>query len=315
MENANPPPIFQTPSRHQLETNVENILDSVRHQFDPLLHEVASITRMNRDFWRKLPHPSQQKKFEGIVLNFMHDQEDELQQLKKYMDDIDDEFMYLMYLANMTIEMFEEKIRAQKRSTYVGETLRKSDQMHQTFDKSFIEMTPKLDDMIELPKSRPKRTYKEELEFDIAMVKMVNCISYDKPIGGLDVYTPPVTYPEEEDETIRIPMEVEPLNQTQLEDLGLNTCSHDLFPSSREFPSVDELEPQPLLDLPSLGVNLGDKRGPKPPIKPHSPGSFRMKERTNGNLNARIIEEIKTFLSRPWRRRLDFPDGFPSPVK
>ncbi|GJU28660.1 hypothetical protein Tco_1167281 [Tanacetum coccineum] len=98
-------------------------------------------------------------------------------------------------------------------------------------------------------------------------------------LPSFEVYTPLVTYPEEVEETIGIPMEVEPLNQTQLEDLGLNTYSHDLFPSSKEFPSVDEPEPQPLPNLPFLDINLGDKRGPEPKslIKPHSPGSFRVK--------------------------------------
>ncbi|GJV17650.1 hypothetical protein Tco_1362973 [Tanacetum coccineum] len=187
-------------------------------------------------------------------------------------------------------------------STFVGETLRKSDQMHQTFKKSSLAMTRKLDDMIELPKSQAKRTYKEDLECEIVMVKMPKCMSwlaYDEPIGDLDmiedkvdnpnpqstlqvllsfeVYTPPVTHPKEVEETIGIPMKVEPLDHMKLEDLGLNTCSHDLFPSSREFPSVDKLEPQPLPNLPFLDVNLEDKRGTDPPINPYSPGSFRMK--------------------------------------
>ncbi|GJT64755.1 hypothetical protein Tco_1016235 [Tanacetum coccineum] len=86
--------------------------------------------------------------------------------------------------------------------------------------------------------------------------------AYDEPIGDMEdkvqnpspqsapqvlssfeVYTVPVAYPKEVDEIIGIPIEVEPLNQTQLEDLGLNTCSHDLFHSSREIPSVDEPGP------------------------------------------------------------------------
>nr|GEU29394.1 hypothetical protein [Tanacetum cinerariifolium] len=45
----------------------------------------------------------------------------------------------------------------------------------------------------------------------------------------------------------------------------------------REFPSVDEPDPQPLPDLPFLDVNLGGKRGTDLPINPYSPGSFRMK--------------------------------------
>nr|GEU49345.1 hypothetical protein [Tanacetum cinerariifolium] len=46
-----------------------------------------------------------------------------------------------------------------------------------------------------------------------------------------------------------------------------------------EVPSFDEPEPQPqpLPNRPPLDVSLGNERGPQPPIKPHSPGSFRMK--------------------------------------
>nr|GFC52915.1 hypothetical protein [Tanacetum cinerariifolium] len=156
-------------------------------------------------------------------------------------------------------------------------------------------MTHKLDDMIELSKSQSKKTYKKELECEIVMVKMPKCISWldacDKPIGDLDmmkdkvenpspqstphvlpsfeVYTPPVTYPEEVDETIGISMEVKPLDYTKLEDLGLNTCSYNLFLSSREIPSVDEPEPQLLSKFSLVDVNLGDKIGTDPPINPY----------------------------------------------
>nr|GEV10401.1 ribonuclease H-like domain-containing protein [Tanacetum cinerariifolium] len=105
---------------------------------------------------------------------------------------------------------------------------------------------------------------------EVVSVKMPKFMSwldaYDEPIGDIDmmedkldnpspqstpqvllsfeVYTPPVTYPEEVEETIGIPTEGKPLDHTKLEDLGFNTCSHDLFISSREISSVDELEPQ-----------------------------------------------------------------------
>ncbi|GJR72367.1 hypothetical protein Tco_0084732 [Tanacetum coccineum] len=72
-------------------------------------------------------------------------------------------------------------------------------------------------------------------------------------------------------------MEVEPLHEPQLEDLGLNTCNHDISLSSREVPSFDKPEPQLLPNFSPLDVNLGDERGPKPPIKPLSSDSFRMK--------------------------------------
>ncbi|GJV76379.1 protein kinase-like domain, concanavalin A-like lectin/glucanase domain protein [Tanacetum coccineum] len=85
---------------------------------------------------------------------------------------------------------------------------------------------------------------------------------------------------EEVEETLETPVEVEPLDETQLEDLGLNTCNHDIPLSNREVPSFDEPEPQPnpLPNCLSLDVSLGEERGPEPPIKPHSLDSFRMKE-------------------------------------
>ncbi|GKD81421.1 hypothetical protein Tco_1348260, partial [Tanacetum coccineum] len=102
---------------------------------------------------------------------------------------------------------------------------------------------------------------------EVVRVIILKCMSwldaYNKPISNIEdkvknsspqstpqvlllfeVYTPPVTYPEEVDETIGIPMEVEHLDHMKLEDLGLNTCNHDLFINSREILNVDELEPQ-----------------------------------------------------------------------
>ncbi|GJT84827.1 hypothetical protein Tco_1066544 [Tanacetum coccineum] len=135
-------------------------------------------------------------------------------------------------------------------------------------------MTRKLDDMIELPKSQPKRAYNEDLECEIVMVKMPKCMAWldDEPIGDLDtmedkaknpspqstpqalpsfgVYTPPVTHPKDVEETI---MEVEPLNHMKLEDLGLGTNTHELFLSSKGLPSVDEPEPQLLPKRESKG--------------------------------------------------------------
>ncbi|GJS93167.1 serine carboxypeptidase S28 family protein [Tanacetum coccineum] len=62
-------------------------------------------------------------------------------------------------------------------------------------------------------------------------------------------------------------------NTKTLEDL----CSQSLETASRKVPSFDGLKPRPLLNSPSLDVNLGDVIGPEPPIKPHSSDSSRMK--------------------------------------
>ncbi|GJZ83541.1 hypothetical protein Tco_0648714 [Tanacetum coccineum] len=108
---------------------------------------------------------------------------------------------------------------------------------------------------------------------EVVKVKIPRCMSW------LDAYDEPI----EVEETVGIPMEVEPLDETQLEDLGLNTCNYDIPLSSREVFSSDEPEPQPnpLPNFPPLDISLGDKRGLEPPIKPHCPDSFMMKEVDN----------------------------------
>ncbi|GJZ79402.1 hypothetical protein Tco_0644239 [Tanacetum coccineum] len=89
-------------------------------------------------------------------------------------------------------------------------------------------------------------------------------------------YTPPMTYPKEVEKTLGTPIEIESLNETKLKEVGLK-CNHNTPLSSREVPSFDGPEPQPLLNSPSLDVSLGDVMGPKLPIKPHSLNSSRMK--------------------------------------
>ncbi|GJZ63228.1 hypothetical protein Tco_0619649 [Tanacetum coccineum] len=150
------------------------------------------------------------------------------------------------------------------------DALRKSDQMYQTFEKSSLEMTNKLDVLIELPKSRPKKTYEEDLECEMFMVKKPRCMSW---LGFIDAYDEPI----EVEETLGTPMEEEPLDQTQLEDASFDSYDYNLSLSSREVPSIDKPEPQPLPSFSPLDVNLGEKRGTDPPIKPHSPDSFRIK--------------------------------------
>nr|GFA22965.1 hypothetical protein [Tanacetum cinerariifolium] len=87
-----------------------------------------------------------------------------------------------------------------------------------------------------------------------------------------------MTYPDKVEEIIGIPIEVEPLHETPLEDLNLNTCNHDIPLSSREIPNFDEPESQqqPLPSCPSLDISLGEERGPEPPIKQYSLNSFRI---------------------------------------
>ncbi|GJS22290.1 hypothetical protein Tco_0450922 [Tanacetum coccineum] len=100
--------------------------------------------------------------------------------------------------------------------------------------------------------------------------------STTQTLSSFEEYTPPVTYPEEVEKTLGTPIEVEPLNKTKLEEVGLN-FNHNTPLSPREVPSFDGPEPQPLLNSLSLDVSLGDIIGPEPPIKPLSSDSSRMK--------------------------------------
>nr|GEW38215.1 ribonuclease H-like domain-containing protein [Tanacetum cinerariifolium] len=111
------------------------------------------------------------------------------------------------------------------------------------------------------------------------MVENSNPRSTSQVLPSFEENTPPVTYLDEVEEIIGILIEVEPLDETLLEDLGLNTCNHEIPLSSREIISFDKLEPQPkpLPNCPSLDISLGEERGPEPSIKPNSLDSFRMK--------------------------------------
>ncbi|GJS07366.1 hypothetical protein Tco_0364162 [Tanacetum coccineum] len=103
-------------------------------------------------------------------------------------------------------------------------------------------------------------------------VENPNPQSTPQTLPSFEEYTPPVTYPKEVEKTLGTLIEVEPLNEIKLEEVGLN-CNHNIPLSSREASSFDGLGPQPLLNNPSLDESLGYIIGPKP----HSLDSSRMK--------------------------------------
>ncbi|GKD49585.1 hypothetical protein Tco_1278561, partial [Tanacetum coccineum] len=132
-------------------------------------------------------------------------------------------------------------------------------------------------------------------------------------LPSFEEYTPPVTYPEEVEETLGILMEVEPLDKPQLVDLGLNTCNHDIALSSKEIPSVDEPEPQLLPNSSPLDVILGDKRGTDPPINPCIPGLLGQ----SGSLGVDLLklETIEDDWELGFKEVSFLGRGFGSPVK
>nr|GEU58771.1 ribonuclease H-like domain-containing protein [Tanacetum cinerariifolium] len=113
-----------------------------------------------------------------------------------------------------------------------------------------------------LPKSQPKKTYKEDLECETVMVKMPRCMSF---LGSTNAYDEPIG------------------------SLGMM--------NNEEVPSFDELEPQPntLPNCPPLDISLGDKRGPEPPIKPHSLDSFTIKEVENLTIHTPPLPHVASY--------------------
>nr|GEY75037.1 ribonuclease H-like domain-containing protein [Tanacetum cinerariifolium] len=126
-------------------------------------------------------------------------------------------------------------------------------------------------------------------------VENLNPQSTPQVLPLFEKYTPPVTYLEEVEETLGTPMEVEPLDRIKLEDLSLNTCSHDIFLSYKEIPIVDELEPQLLTNFSPLRCKSRRKRGTDLPIKPHSPDSFRMKVVDKSTINTPPSPHVASF--------------------
>ncbi|GJS11230.1 hypothetical protein Tco_0368026 [Tanacetum coccineum] len=169
------------------------------------------------------------------------------------------------------------------------------------------------DDMVrvQVPRCMAWLDYDEHVDSLSTMDNEVGVTSPEsttQTLPSFEEYTPPVTYPEEVEKTLGTPIEVEPLNETKLEEVGLN-CNHNTPLSSREVPSFDGPEPQPLLNSPSLDVSLGDIIGPEPPIKPHSPDSSRMKVvDTMPSPNHPTPDFKKTFSS-------DFSDYFPATLE
>ncbi|GJZ22192.1 hypothetical protein Tco_0559231 [Tanacetum coccineum] len=103
------------------------------------------------------------------------------------------------------------------------------------------------DDMIrvQVPRCMTWLDYDEHVDSLSTMDNEVGVTSPESTTQTLlsfEVYTPPVTYPEEVEKTLGTPIEVYPLNETKLEEVGLN-CNHNTPFSSKEVPSFDGPEP------------------------------------------------------------------------
>nr|GEU44194.1 putative reverse transcriptase domain-containing protein [Tanacetum cinerariifolium] len=245
--------------------NIEQLLRVMESRVDTLMKDAISIMGrsenvfgISSDMMRQLPPElSRQEAFEDLVMNFILDQEEKDKQLEEYMSVIGSDFVQLS--LEVVKKLKEEIIIKKNKFTKIKKITRypntedlkplNGDKFSEALSEKASFHTPKFDS----PKSLCVK--------HVRTIFLIHLLQGKVPLDLSLEYTSSVTYPEEVEETIRISMEVEPLDHTKLEDLGLHTCSHDLFLSSREIPSVDELEPQLLPKFSPLDVNLGDKRG------------------------------------------------------
>ncbi|GKE41537.1 hypothetical protein Tco_1468821, partial [Tanacetum coccineum] len=123
------------------------------------------------------------------------------------------------------------------------------------------------DDMgrVQVPRCMSWLDYDEHVDCLSMMDNEVGVTSLEnttQTLPSFEEYTLPVTYPEEVEKTLGTPIEVEPLNKTKLEEVGLN-CNHNTPLSSREVPSFDGPKPQPLLNNPLISVWISQKNHKK----------------------------------------------------
>ncbi|GJU14793.1 hypothetical protein Tco_1142759 [Tanacetum coccineum] len=166
-----------------------------------LMVKSGDLCGLTSNKMRQLPlEPSHQEEFEGLVMNFIFDQDEKVCQLEEYMCVIGSDFMQL---SSEVVKKLKEEIKVKK--------------------NKFIKIK--------------KITMYTDIE------------------------------------------DLEPLNGHEFsKDLTEKASFHTpKFVSPKEVPSFDEPEPQLLPNFSPLDVNLGDKRGTNPPIKPHSLDSSRMK--------------------------------------
>ncbi|GJY83862.1 hypothetical protein Tco_0497238 [Tanacetum coccineum] len=119
-------------------------------------------------------------------------------------------------------------------------------------------------------------------------VENLNSQSTSQVLPSIKEYTPPVTYPEEVEKTLGTPIEVEPLNETKLEEVGLN-CNDNTPLSSREVPSFNGLEPQPVLNSPFLDMFNDDWRLESKEVSPLGE-ELNLLNRPNKVKRGRILE-------------------------
>ncbi|GJR83877.1 hypothetical protein Tco_0154662 [Tanacetum coccineum] len=275
---------------------IEELLGVMECKVDTLMKEAISLIGksesvfgMTSNTMYQLPsEPSRQEEFEHIVMNFVLDQEERTRQLEDYMQSITDEFMEFSSEVTQKlkerIKENENKPRKIKKITRYPDTKDLKPLNDHKFSETLTKEVPSHAPKIVSPKSLYVKHVRTVFPSPPLVRESTFCFkpgiknnqniesrhdaenlspqSSPQVLPSFEVYTPPVTCPNKVEETLGTPIEVESFDETQLEDLGLNICNHDIPLSSREIPSFDKPEPQPntLPNCPSLDVIFDEKK-------------------------------------------------------
>nr|GEV46152.1 hypothetical protein [Tanacetum cinerariifolium] len=234
-------------------------VDTLIKEAISLMGRSKSVFGMTSNTMYQLPlEPSRQEQFEDLVMNFILDQEERIKKLKNCMQDITDEFME--FSSEVTLRLKERIKENESKPQKIKKITRypNTEDLKLLNDHKFSETLRK-----EVPSHTPKIASSKSL-----YVKHVRTVFPSPPLIRESTFGFKPDY--------RDPDRGRTLERNKTEEVGLN-CNHNTPLSSREVPSFDGSEPQPLLNNPSLDVSLGDITGPEPPIKPHSLDSSRMK--------------------------------------
>ncbi|GJW07232.1 hypothetical protein Tco_1569655 [Tanacetum coccineum] len=231
-----------------------------------LMGRSESIFGMTSNTVYQLPsEPSRQEEFENLVMNFILDQEEKVKQLEEYIGVIGSDFMQL---SLEVVGKLKEEIRMKKSRVKKIEKITRypdTEDLEPLNECKFSETLTKKASF-HTPKSvSPKSLCVKHVRTifpspPLVRERVTSPESTTQTLPSFEKYTPPVTYPKEVEKTLGTPIEVEPLNETKLEEVGLN-CNHNTPFSSREVPSFDGPEPQPLLNSPSLDEMFDDDWG------------------------------------------------------
>ncbi|GKC95864.1 hypothetical protein Tco_1161306, partial [Tanacetum coccineum] len=228
--------------------NIEQLLGVMECKVDMLMKNAISLIGRSKDvcgmmsyMMRQLPPElSRQEAFEDLVMNFILDHEEKVNQLEEYISVIGSDFMQLSLedLEPLNGHKFLEAL-TEKASFHTPKFVSPKS-LSIKYVRTIFPSPPLVRESTLGFKHSTNNNLNVKSRYN---VENPNPQSTPQVIPSFEENTPPVTYPDEVEEIIGILIEVEALDETPLEELGLNTCNHDIPLSSREIPSFDELDP------------------------------------------------------------------------